>query len=58
MDIVNWKSPTFTNISKEFDVHAIPYIRIYGPNRELILGKTTTNIAEIEEAVKSHTKAK
>ena len=52
VNIVDWNSRAAVQAAKEFGLKGIPYVRVYGPEGQLLGAVSGADIEAIEEAVR------
>lgn len=52
IDIVSWKSDAFQQAKREFGIHGIPYVRVYGMTGEFLGAVSGGDIAAIQDLVR------
>jgi len=54
VDIVNWESAAARQASNDFGLSGLPYVRIYGPNGEVLGAVVGNHVEQVEELLKGY----
>ena len=56
VDIVDWESDAARQASNDFGLSGLPYVRVYGPDGEVLGSVVGNHVEQVEELLKGHAK--